>query len=64
MALALFRFNCLPIYHHCYSYYHVFRQGELDSLIEKYVHSLHILRSYYDHSNWCIVAERVQVWTI
>ncbi|OQR71671.1 hypothetical protein BIW11_10861, partial [Tropilaelaps mercedesae] len=45
-------------------YYHVFRQGELDSLIEKYVHSLHILKSYYDHSSWCIVAERVQVWTI
>lgn len=47
-----------------HSYYHVFKQGELESLIEKYVHSLHILKSYYDHSNWCIVAERVQVWTI
>ncbi|KAG8198681.1 hypothetical protein JTE90_015508 [Oedothorax gibbosus] len=45
-------------------YYHVFRQGELDSLIENHVDNLHILSSYYDHANWCIVAEKVQVWTI
>lgn len=29
-------------------YYHVFRQGELDQLIERYVDSLHIISSYYD----------------
>lgn len=45
-------------------YYHVFREGELDQLIEKYVQNLHIISSYYDHANWCIVAEKVQVWTI
>ncbi|XP_022244110.1 uncharacterized protein LOC106461431 isoform X2 [Limulus polyphemus] len=45
-------------------YYHVFRQGELDSLIERYVENLHIISSYYDHANWCIIAEKVQVWTI
>ncbi|KAJ8984420.1 hypothetical protein NQ317_012483 [Molorchus minor] len=45
-------------------YYHVFRQGELDQLIEKYVENLHIISSYYDHSSWCIIAEKVQVWTI
>lgn len=45
-------------------YYHVFREGELDSLIEKYVENLHIISSYYDHSSWCIIAEKVQVWTI
>ena len=45
-------------------YYHVFREGELDQLIEKYVHNLHIISSYYDHANWCVVAEKVQVWTI
>ncbi|XP_022248377.1 uncharacterized protein LOC111087127 [Limulus polyphemus] len=45
-------------------YYHVFRQGELESLIEKYVDDLHIISSYYDHANWCIIAEKVQVWTI
>lgn len=45
-------------------YYHVFREGELDQLIEKYVHNLHIISSYYDHANWCVIAEKVQVWTI
>ncbi|KAJ8922695.1 hypothetical protein NQ315_007728 [Exocentrus adspersus] len=45
-------------------YYHVFREGELDQLIEKYVENLHIISSYYDHSSWCIIAEKVQVWTI
>ncbi|CAG7727516.1 unnamed protein product [Allacma fusca] len=45
-------------------YYHVFREGELDKLIEKYVQNLHIISSYYDHANWCIIAEKVQVWTI
>ncbi|XP_023223980.1 uncharacterized protein LOC111625160 [Centruroides sculpturatus] len=45
-------------------YYHVFREGELDHLIETHVENLHIISSYYDHSNWCVVAEKVQVWTI
>lgn len=45
-------------------YYHVFREGELDRLIEKYVDNLHIISSYYDHANWCVIAEKVQVWTI
>ncbi|CAL4091563.1 unnamed protein product [Meganyctiphanes norvegica] len=45
-------------------YYHVFREGELDQLIERYVHNLHIISSYYDHANWCVIAEKVQVWTI
>lgn len=48
----------------CHRYYHVFREGELDKLIEKYVQNLHIISSYYDHANWCIIAEKVQVWTI
>ncbi|CAH1174227.1 unnamed protein product [Phaedon cochleariae] len=45
-------------------YYHVFREGELDQLIEKYVENLHIISSYYDHASWCIIAEKVHVWTI
>lgn len=45
-------------------YYHVFREGELDQLIERYVENLHIISSYYDHANWCVIAEKVQVWTI
>jgi hypothetical protein len=45
-------------------YYHVFREGELDYLINKCVENLHIVNSYYDHANWCVVAEKVNVWTI
>lgn len=45
-------------------YYHVFREGELDALINHHVLDLHIVSSYYDRSMWCIVAEKVQVWTI
>ncbi|CAL1265824.1 unnamed protein product [Larinioides sclopetarius] len=45
-------------------YYHVFRQGEVENLIENYVDNLHIISSYYDHANWCVIAEKVQVWTI
>ena len=45
-------------------YYHVFREGELVDLIEKHVDNLHIIRSYYDHANWCVIAEKVEVWRI
>ncbi|KAL9698569.1 hypothetical protein quinque_002010 [Culex quinquefasciatus] len=45
-------------------YYHVFREGELDALINHHVTSLHIVSSYYERASWCVVAEKVQVWTI
>ncbi|CAG9762976.1 unnamed protein product [Ceutorhynchus assimilis] len=45
-------------------YYHVFRQGELEKLIEKYVDDLHVVSSTYEHASWCIIAEKVQIWTI
>lgn len=45
-------------------YYHVFREGELDALINHHVASLHIVNSYYERASWCVVAEKVQVWTI
>lgn len=45
-------------------FYHVFREGELDALINHHVASLHIVSSYYERASWCIVAEKVQVWTI
>ena len=48
----------------CNRYYHVFREGEIDHMIEKYVENLHIISSYYDHANWCIVAEKVNVWSL
>ncbi|NXJ60956.1 TRM9B methyltransferase, partial [Rostratula benghalensis] len=39
-------------------YYHVFREGELSSLVEENVPELQILSSCYDHGNWCIIAEK------
>lgn len=45
-------------------YYHVFREGELDALINKNISNLHIVSSYYERASWCVVCEKVQVWTI
>ncbi|XP_013376992.1 PREDICTED: probable tRNA methyltransferase 9-like protein isoform X1 [Chinchilla lanigera] len=39
-------------------YYHVFREGELCGLLRENVSELHILSSWNDHGNWCIVAEK------
>ncbi|KAM9331147.1 putative tRNA methyltransferase 9B [Gastrophryne carolinensis] len=39
-------------------YYHVFREGELRSLLESDVPELHVISSCFDHGNWCIVAEK------
>lgn len=33
-------------------YYHVFREGELDALINKNVGNLHIVSSYYERASW------------
>ena len=60
-ALSLVMIEILTL---CYRYYHVFREGEIDHMIEKYVENLHIISSYYDHANWCIVAEKVNVWSL
>ncbi|MEQ2162610.1 hypothetical protein GOODEAATRI_021534 [Goodea atripinnis] len=45
----------------CLRYYHVFREGELAELIEHHVEELHVIHSYFDHANWCVVAQKVQV---
>ncbi|XP_067842048.1 probable tRNA methyltransferase 9B isoform X2 [Heptranchias perlo] len=45
----------------CLRYYHVFKQGELVELIEKYTDDLQVIQTYYDHANWCVVAEKVRV---
>nr|XP_005562689.1 PREDICTED: probable tRNA methyltransferase 9-like protein isoform X1 [Macaca fascicularis]XP_015000264.1 probable tRNA methyltransferase 9B isoform X1 [Macaca mulatta]XP_015309943.1 PREDICTED: probable tRNA methyltransferase 9-like protein isoform X1 [Macaca fascicularis] len=39
-------------------YYHVFREGELCSLLKENVSELRILSSGNDHGNWCIIAEK------
>ncbi|XP_054422067.1 probable tRNA methyltransferase 9B isoform X2 [Pteronotus mesoamericanus] len=43
-------------------YYHVFREGELCSLLKENVSELHILSSGNDHGNWCIIAEKKESW--
>ncbi|XP_030261793.1 putative tRNA methyltransferase 9B [Sparus aurata] len=48
----------------CLRYYHVFREGELAELIEHHVEELHVKHTYFDHANWCVVAEKVQLWKI
>ncbi|CAN2388628.1 tRNA (uracil) methyltransferase activity [Pristimantis euphronides] len=39
-------------------YYHVFREGELRSLLENDVPELSVLSSSFDHGNWCVIAEK------
>ncbi|KAE8627319.1 hypothetical protein XENTR_v10006939 [Xenopus tropicalis] len=48
----------------CFRYYHIFRKGELIELIEKFVPELHVVQTYFDHSNWCVVAEKIHLWEI
>lgn len=38
-------------------YYHVFKQGELDSILEK-IPTVVISESYYDRGNWCLIVEK------
>lgn len=45
----------------CLRYYHVFREGELAQLIQNHVEELHVMHAYFDHANWCVVAEKVQL---
>lgn len=47
-------------------FFHLFRCGELEELIESNVDNLCVVRSYYSEhaTSWCVVAEKVQVWTI
>lgn len=42
-------------------YYHVFREGELGSLLEESVPEVQILSSSYDHGNWCIIVEKTDL---
>ena len=41
-------------------YYHVFREGELAQLIVNDVPYLRIIDCFYDHANWCVIAEKMQ----
>ncbi len=39
-------------------YYHVFKKGELESLLEKHS-DIEILESYYDRENWCCKIRKI-----
>ncbi len=39
-------------------YYHVFRQGELSELVRK-LPRVNVREEYYDHDNWCVLAEKL-----
>ncbi|XP_041360211.1 uncharacterized protein LOC121376415 [Gigantopelta aegis] len=40
-------------------YYHVFREGELKQLVSENIKDLVIVDTYFDHANWCLVAEKI-----
>lgn len=47
--------------HGCLRYYHIFKQGELSDLIEQCVPELRVVQTFFDHSNWCVIAEKIQL---
>uniref|UniRef100_G3PCA3 tRNA methyltransferase 9B n=1 Tax=Gasterosteus aculeatus TaxID=69293 RepID=G3PCA3_GASAC len=48
----------------CLRYYHVFREGELAELIQNHIEELCVKHTYFDHANWCVVAEKVRLGKI
>ncbi|KAJ1345806.1 hypothetical protein KIN20_000424 [Parelaphostrongylus tenuis] len=41
-----------------YRFYHVFQKGELENLVNS-IPSLNVIRSSFEHGNWCVVVEKV-----
>ncbi len=40
-------------------YYHVFIKGELEDIINKTGDNVEIIKSYFDHANWCCIIKKV-----
>ena len=40
-------------------YYHVFREGELEALVEQVEPKVRIVESYYDQGNWCVIFQKI-----
>uniref|UniRef100_A0A1B6E4R5 tRNA (carboxymethyluridine(34)-5-O)-methyltransferase n=1 Tax=Clastoptera arizonana TaxID=38151 RepID=A0A1B6E4R5_9HEMI len=40
-------------------YYHVFEEGEIENVCSR-LENVHIVRSYYDEGNWCIILEKIK----
>ncbi|XP_073518629.1 probable tRNA methyltransferase 9B [Phyllobates terribilis] len=47
--------------HGCLRYYHIFKQGELSDIIEQCIPELRVVQTFFDHSNWCVIAEKIQL---
>ncbi|CAJ0961652.1 unnamed protein product, partial [Ranitomeya imitator] len=45
----------------CLRYYHIFKQGELSDLIGQCIPELRVVQTFFDHSNWCVIAEKIQL---
>lgn len=41
-------------------YYHLFVRNELEELVQR-VGGLEVVRSFYDHQNWCLVFQKVEI---
>jgi ubiquinone/menaquinone biosynthesis C-methylase UbiE len=39
-------------------YYHVFIKGELEDIINKTGDNVEIIKSYFDHANWCCIVQK------
>lgn len=39
-------------------YYHVFIKGELEDIINKTEDNVEIIKSYFDHANWCCIVQK------
>ncbi|XP_074651671.1 tRNA (carboxymethyluridine(34)-5-O)-methyltransferase alkbh8-like [Tubulanus polymorphus] len=46
--------DCNPVFHR---FYHVFRQGELETLCET-IPGVEVIHSYYDKGNWCVIIQK------
>ncbi|XP_072260330.1 probable tRNA methyltransferase 9B [Pyxicephalus adspersus] len=46
----------------CLRYYHIFKQNELSELIQQNIPELYVVSTFYDHSNWCVIAEKKSLW--
>ena len=40
-------------------FYHVFREGELESLVTQHLPGMSVLHSFYDHANWCLILQKL-----
>ena len=41
----------------CHRFYHVFKEGELNELVQS-VPNVRVIETYYDKGNWCVILEK------